>query len=509
LNDTYSGQNVSFVSAGSFFVGNPMNAGVEASAIFKAKNVNLIYTGDGAAFICANDLSIDHARIVMQPKNANATPVAIATRSDSVATSSCSNTSFYAPKGVSAIAYACLDGKGASVNAVDFEQRVSYNNVAFYNMIASAVSSVEGVDLAYAGNMAFDTLDALRNFYEGAFPQDKLLVRGSSQFYLDGKLQYIPLWQCATAKDVVTVTFNSGKAYQGSFTEEWVKGAVACHESFIVDGIFVYSYGTREVGANSNVLTAGCTNLVPGSLRVNLSLEGELKLNLWVPMDSPITALTVSGKKIDIATTLDYKGNYYLVQVPITPAQMMSVVNLIIQTENYRETLTLPLSSYVAGLLDNDSVSIEEKYALYALMELAEQVSSKDLTMDAPLGYDSLKVEPADAPTLSGNIGNIAFDITKNGTVLVVDGTSGTQIAVVFADGTRVEGKIQGGTFRLADIPAYLLLGDITVECGQASYVYSIGVYKKSLSEVYHARADVLYTYAYYAAQMHAASVGA
>ena len=187
----------------------------------------------------------------------------------------------------------------------------------------------------------------------------------------------------------------------------------------------------------------------------------------------------------------------------------MSVVNLIIQTENYRETLTLPLSSYVAGLLDNDSVSIEEKYALYALMELAEQVSSKDLTMDAPLGYDSLTVEPADAPTLSGNIGNIAFDITKNGTVLVVDGTSGTQIAVVFADGTRVEGKIQGGTFRLADIPAYLLLGDITVECGQASYVYSIGVYKKSLNEVYHARADVLYTYAYYAAQMHAASVGA
>ena len=509
LNSTYDGQNISFTSAGSFFIGNPMGENVEASAIFRAKNVNLIYTGDGVAFIGANDISVDRARIVMQPKNANATPIAIATRSDSDAAVGCSNASFYAPEGVNAIAYACIDGKGAFVDSTDHVQRVSYNNVAFYNVAASVVSSVSGVELSYVGNTAFDTLDALRNFYEGAFPQDRLLVRGSSQFYLNGKLQYIPLWQCAMANQVATVTFNSGKANNGSFTEDWVKGAIACHESFVVDGIFVYSYGTREVGSTSNILTAGCLNLVPGALRVNLTLEGELKLNVWVPMDSPITSLKVGGTKVDIATTLDYKDGHYLVQIPLSNAQLLSAVGLEIQTANYRETLTLPLNAYVAGLLANENVSTEEKYALYALVAVAEKAENKKINLTAPIGYESKKADLAEAPELSGNISSIAFDIMKNGTVLVVSGTAGTPITIVLADGSRIEGKLEGGSYRLTDVPAYLLLGDITVECGGESYVYSIGAYKQSLGENYRDRADALYAYVYYVAQMHAASAGA
>ena len=167
------------------------------------------------------------------------------------------------------------------------------------------------------------------------------------------------------------------------------------------------------------------------------------------------------------------------------------------------------MNAYVAGLLANENVSTEEKYALYALVAVAEKAENKKINLTAPIGYESKKADLAEAPELSGNISSIAFDIMKNGTVLVVSGTAGTPITIVLADGSRIEGKLEGGSYRLTDVPAYLLLGDITVECGGESYVYSIGAYKQSLGENYRDRADALYAYVYYVAQMHAASAGA
>ena len=506
LGSTYDGQNVTYISNGSFFAGNPLAEGAEAVAMFRAKNVNFVFVGSGVAFACANNVALENSKIVMDPAVKGASPIVFSTRPDAEAVVSCGSTSVYAPDGVNASAFACLNNKGQSVNGADFEQQINFNNAAFYNVSASVVSSVEKVTFSYGGSTGFTTVEALGAFYEGGFPSEKLIARTSAKFYIDGEIKALPLWTCAAPNYVATVTFNSGKANLGSFTEDWVKGSLACHEGFVVDGIFAYSYGTREVGSSSNILTAGCTNLVPGALRVNLSLKGEPKLNLWVPMDSPILSLTVNGTKVDIAPTLDYKGTYYIVQFPITYKMLMQSATVVIQTENYKETLQLPLSSYVSGLLDDEGVSAEEKRALYALMELASLASGKENPTFAPSGYQEQKADKAEAPAYAGAITSIAFDAKNSGAILTVSGISGTAITLVTENGTRVEGVIENGECKFTDIPVYLLLGELTIECGEDSYIYSVANLKTALAELKRGtEADILQTYIYYADKFYAA----
>lgn len=502
----YSGQNISYISNGSFFAGHAMAEGFSGISSFEAKDVNLVYTGSGVVFSCANDVTLNNVRIALQPTDKNASIVVFATQPDATAALGCGYVSVYAPEGVTATALACLNAKGERVNGADFEQKINLNHVAFYNVSASVVSTVENMALSYNGYTSFTDVESLKNFYEGGFPLEKLIVRNSARFYIDGELKYIPLWVCADPNQVATVTFSSGKANLGIATEEWVKGAMACRDGFVVDGIFVYSYGLREVGASANILTAGCMNLTPGSLRVSISLTGEPKLNLWVPMNSPILSLTLNNKQIDIAPTLDYKGTYYIVQFPITAKTVMQTVQLLVQTESYKETLQLPLASYISALLDSDKTSAEEKRAVYALLELSALMSGKDHSEFAPAGFKDQQADAVEAPSYGGEISGITFDVKNDGAVLAVSGLSGTKITLVAADGTRIDGEIKNGQCRFADIPVYLLFGELRLECGNNVYTYSIENLKNTLAaQKRGTEADILYTYIYYADKFHAA----
>lgn len=509
VNDVYSGTNVTYISQGSFFVGYAMGADIDASAHFKAKNVDLLYTGSGAALLFAHEGSLDNVRISFAPTDAEATPVAIATRANTAASIGCSSCSFYAPENVSAAIYACLDEQGAPVSAAAVEQSVRFNNTAFYHVEGSIRSNVENVAMSFNGHTAFLTLDDLKNFYDGQFPLEQTLVHSSAEFYINGAKKRIPLWVSAAPGNVATVTFSSGAAGLGSFTEEWVIGSIACHEDFVVNGIFVYTYGRREVASNSNVLTAGCNNLVPGTMRVNLGWMSGLKLNLWIPKDTPITSVSVNGVKTEILSTLDYKGDYYLVQAAITPAMLSQRISLVIRTEEGAETLQLRLENYVSKLLRSHDVTAEEKQALYALVKVSEQITGSSMGLLAPVGYGDQVVIGEEGPTVGGSVTGIAYDIMSYGTALNVSGVSGTEITLITADGSRFEGRIENGVCRFENVPVYLLLDAVTVQCGEDTYSYSVAAYKQSLSEVLQKRADVLYTYFYYVNKLYTASLGA
>ncbi|MBP3591414.1 MAG: hypothetical protein J6K14_02930 [Clostridia bacterium] len=494
-NAVYSGQNISFISAGSLFVGNPLNEGLEASAAFKARNLNLIYTGSGAAFVLANEAKLDYVRVAFIPSDKNATPIAIATLATAAADTGCNNCTFYAEDGVRVTAYACLNASGAAAQAATQAQRVGFNNVSFYNVKASVLSPAENVNLAFNGHTGFLTIEELQTFYIGNYPQEQTLAYSSAEFYNGNKLMRVPLWVSALPSQVAKVTFNSGKANLGSVTEDWVIGSTACREDFVLGGIFVYSYGARLVAANSNVLTAGCMNLKPGTMRVNLSWKSGLTLNLWIPKDSSITSVSVSGVKTQIRSTLDYKGDYYLVQTVITPAMLAQKLPLVVQTADREETLQLQLSSYISGLLANPAVSREEKHALYALIELAEEAANKDLGLQAPVGYARQEAALGTKPAPSGSITAIGFDIMNNGTVLSISGTSGTAVTLVTEGGVRFDGVIEDGVCRFENVPVYHLVGTLTLECGAESYTYSVADYKASLEQAFRVRADLLYTY--------------
>ncbi len=505
-NSVYDGRNVSYISAGSLFVGNPLNEGLDASAAFRAKNVNLVYTGSGAAFVLANEARLEYVSVAFAPTEKNATPVAVASLANAAADAGCNNCTFYAADGVSASAYACLDKNGNAVQAATQAQRVSFNNAAFYNVAASAVSPAENVDLVFNGHTGFLTIEELQKFYIGNYPQEQTIAHSSAEFYTGNAMMRAPLWVSALPSQVAKVTFNSGKANIGSITEDWVIGTTACRESFVIGDVFVYSYGTRLVAANSNVLTAGCVSLAPGTMRINLSWKSALTLNLWVPKDSEIISLSVNGVKTQIVSTLDYKGDYYIVQAVITPDMIAQKIPLVVQTAEREETLQLQLASYIEGLLANASVSREEKHALYALIELAEMAANKDLGLQAPVGYAQQEAMLGTKPEPSGSITAIGFDVMNNGAVLSVSGTTGATVTLVTEGGARFEGVIENGTYRFENVPVYYLAGTLTIECGTESYTYSVADYKASLEQVYRVRADVLYTYLSCVEKLYAAS---
>jgi hypothetical protein len=283
-----------------------------------------------------------------------------------------------------------------------------------------------------------------------------------------------------------------------------VKGSIACQPDFIVDGIFVYNYGIREVGASNNRLTAACKSLVSGSMRVNLSFTADMKLNLWIPMNSPIKSLSAFGKTYNIVSTLSYKDSYYIVQIPITVETLSGNVAIGVQTEARNESITLKLASYISGLLENPSVSAEEKNLLYAMVGCSEKLAGKELGLASPQGYVDRSAVMEDAPVFDGAISSVTLD----GFVLKVSGTPNATVKLESAGGIVKEAVLASGEASFADLPLWALAGQITLTVGDEVYTYSLGAYKATLAVTKRANADALYTVAYYADKWNAAVKG-
>ena len=75
--------------------------------------------------------------------------------------------------------------------------------------------------------------------------------------------------------------------------------------------------------------------------------------------------------------------------------------------------------------------------------------------------------------------------------------------------GVRFEVVLENGVCRLENLPVYLLLDTLTIECGEDTYTYSVSAYKAELEEVYRPRADILYTYIYYVNELYLVALGA
>ena len=500
--ETYSGANITYISKGSFFLGYPMAEGATDVAELRAKNCTFIYKGNGAAFLLSNAAVLEYAKIVFEPETAGVIPVAIGTQSHVAASAAIGSCSFYAGEGVSARAFGCFNSEGVPVNTATAEQVVNFGNCSFFGVEAEKNPEIGGVQITF-GTTGFSTMEMLAKFYGIDVPAGQALVRSSAQFYKDGKLVYLPVWAYAKPDDTAKVSFLGGASGAETIEETWIRGSMACQPDFVVDGIFVFTYGRRLVEASNNRLTAACVSLAPGAMRVNLSLVAQPKLNLWIPMDSPITEITVGGKTVAIGTALDYKGSYYIVQTPITPAMLAGSLELTVKTASRSERVMLNLLNYINGLLESQSVSAEEKKLLYALVDFAEVAAGETLPVAAPQGYVSHAPKAEEAPSFGGALSGASFEY-NSGVVLKVSGTAGKTVVLETADGERRAATLEGGTAVFADLPLYSLAGEITLTVGSESYTYSLGAYRAEVAAAVRPFADAMYTVAYYAQQWYA-----
>ena len=501
----HSGSNVTYISMGSFFRGYPQAENATENAEFVSKNGVFIYKGTGAAFVCANIVTLEHTKIAFMPDAAGAKPVAIATAAEASASVSCGTCSFYAPKGVNATTYTCLTAAGQVTNSAQKEQTVHFGNCAFYGVAAEKNVAIVNATVTF-GAVGFSSIKDLTAFYGTSVPTGQITARSSAQFYIDGKLVYLPLWMYARQADTANVTFDSGAANLGSFEEVWVRDTTACHENFIVDDIFVYSYGRRTVAASNNRLTAACLGLASGAMRVNISFTSQMKLNFWIPMDSPMTAITVGGKTTSIVTTLDYADNYYIIQTVLTPSMLRSDIPIVVQTPQRSETVKVSLTSYISGLLADPKVSDEEKALLYSLVSYSETVIDKDLGLVAPQGYVDRAVQIGEETVFTGALTGASFDY-QNGLVLQVNGIGNATVVLETASGLHREVSIKNGIASFTDLPLWAMTGEFTLTCGGDVYTYSLAAYKAGVSVAQRGYADALYTVAYYADKWNAAAV--
>ena len=505
LTSFHSGTNLTFISASSFYKGFSLSdAAMEAGAqaVFKAKNCNFLFVGSGAAFDVINYAEIDYAKIAIEPADKNARPTVFVTHADTFASAAFGSSTFYAPDGVNAELYICLDKNGGAALRTETEQTVNLGRCSIHNVKASANISVENLTYNSGQYMACTDLNALATYYSGAYPQGHNTVRGSAEFYIGGKLVLTPVWLCAKESDTARVIFDGGDSGIGSVTEDWLIGSMACRESFVSDGVYLYSYGRGLVEEGGKRLTAGCVSLAPGAMRISLAYLGALRLNFLIPQDTAITAITVGGEKTTVRSTLDYKGNYYLVQTSITPDMLLGDLSVKVAVGAKEKTLTLHLSAFVSALLTSDTVSAEEKRLVYALVEYAELLTKKDSGLDAPAGYDDRDETIAAAPEAGEAIHSVTVDFEKGG-VIAVSGLENAHIIFLSEDGSvTAEATVKNGACRFESLPLYALTGSFRLVCGGEQVVYSFGAYKGSLAAEQSERADILATCAYYAAEL-------
>jgi hypothetical protein len=201
---------------------------------------------------------------------------------------------------------------------------------------------------------------------------------------------------------------------------------------------------------------------------------------------------------------LDYKDSYYIIQIPITVKTLSSDVTIGVQTAARSENVTLKLASYISGLLENPSISAEEKNLLFAMASCSEKLSGTELGLASPQGYVDRAVVMEDAPVFEGAITSVVMD----GFVLkVISGLNAT-VKLETASGLYREALIKNGSASFTDLPLWALAEPITLTVGDEVYTYSLGAYKATLAVTKRANADALYTVAYYADKWNAAVKG-
>jgi len=309
---------------------------------------------------------------------------------------------------------------------------------------------------------------------------------------------------CYTSVETATVAWGFG------ITETWVVGSVAMHEDAVIDNVFTYSFENLDVTGGIHTATATLVSIEAGVVRMNLTLQSKISMNLLLAEACYGATVTVNGETF-VLSDMEAVEGYYVLTVAIAPDVADDAIPVTVSVNGHVHNLTTGIGNYaMAVLASEDAAVVPAKKLTYAMIEYVRAMNGNpDFCKDAviPDGYDNnspaLTPSENEGTLLSGiafrlnNTIAIAVQSAKDGETFVA---VGKEVVLTLATG-RIERETVGenGIVIFEDLYVNDFFGEMTIEVDGETYTYSLENYAFSMDETESAIVIALYNYAYYA----------
>ncbi|MBP3591486.1 MAG: hypothetical protein J6K14_03305 [Clostridia bacterium] len=309
---------------------------------------------------------------------------------------------------------------------------------------------------------------------------------------------------CYTSIETATVEWGFG------ITETWVVGSVAMHEDAVIDNVFTYSFANLDVTGGTNTATATLVSIEAGVVRMNLTLQSKISMNLLLAEACYGATVTVNGETF-VLSDMEAVEGYYVLTVAIAPDKADESIPVTVSVNGHVHNLTTGIGNYaMAVLASEDAAVVPAKKLTYAMIEYVRAMNGNaDFCKDAemPDGYDNNS--PALTPSENAGtlLSGIAFQLNDTIAIAVQsakDGETfvavGKEVVLTLATG-RIERATVGenGIVIFEDLYVNDFFGEMTIEVDGETYTYSLENYAFSMDETESAVVIALYNYAYYA----------
>ena len=378
-------------------------------------------------------------------------------------------------------------------DAIDFVQGDIYSLTVTDAIVLGFTLPCAGAAVQYDGVALADT-DALSALYGGQAPEGK--VPALLERTVAGKTYR--LYAYFSVDSVGSVDWGYGLPI-----EVWGLGETATHANATVGGMFGYTFLPTLVNTSSVLGQSQVAAVRPGVLRMSLTLQGTIGLNIYLAETLGASEVSVAGVTYTLSDMTAEDG-YYRLTASIAPNLAHVPVQILLSIGAYKHAVNVSIEQYAAAILAEGAYAAAHDLT-YAMVEHVEAQTGTRLSLcEAPEGYR--RAVPTALP--SENAGNTllnAIAFQPNGTVsIALLGEAGTEVELTLSSGRRETLAMTGDVVIFEQIYINEFFGTLTLlatkEGKTEEYKYSLENY------LYHQtdpavieKLQLLYNYTYFA----------
>lgn len=485
------GENITFDSLGAITMA--FETGQSILPTLDIDGGTFIYRGKKAAFAYLNSATIDDATILLTGK----TPFAVFGYHTYKrhAAMTVTNTKIYSVNQTGLFSF--VSSSMAAATGMDgYTYSLTLDGCTFAGVTLPA--SVKALDtLTYTGTTLSDNADYLLVAYKGEQPANTVLAYSNGVF---GK--YTAKLMGYYAEDAVG-TVDWGFDLD---TEYWALGSVATRENALIAETFIYAFNPTAVDAETVHATYYIAGVESGKLRMNLTLQSEIGVNLLIAEALSGATVTLGNEAEAVLAGLVATDGYYTLTTVLAPTEANAKITVKVVLDGITHTFTLSIESYAAVILASEAYADAHNltFAMVKYVQAMTEDESFCESLSAPEGYEEKTLASTPYEKADGNalLTGIAFQLDKNIAVAVA-GEKGTEVALALKNG-RTETVTIGTNGEAIFESLYVneFFGTLTITAGNETYTYSLENYLNAMETDHPEKVSAikaLYIYTYYA----------
>ena len=452
-----------------------------------------IYRGDKIPFISAGTVNVSGAKIVLTNKSAQAV-FALPTHQHCSTVYTVSDIEVYAQGNVKLVSYA--GNQTFNSQSSQTKDDGVTNNLSFADCTLVGVKIIGAMagtnSITYSGDIVADSMGnlavAIPEAPEGMIPVFNVIA-------YDGVTYKVVSYKDASNAGLVNWGFG--------LAEYWALGAIATHENAVVDGVFGYTFAPVEVVAGVNNAKATLVTYKPGMLRMSLTLQSKIGLNVFIAESLANATVTINGELYALS---DASGGYFRLEKTLAPNVADEAILIEITIGDNTHAIPVSVGSYANAILTSeeaDYVAAQDlTYAMVAYISTMSKNAELLASLPLPEGYEEQTLVAAPSGNVKGLLESIAFQL--DGTIAIAlkstSAASGMTVTLKLATGRVETATIDGTQTIFEGLYVNEFHGDMTISVGNETYTYNLANYMYGLTEAEDKLAvQALYNYAFHA----------